>query len=686
MRNLSLPPLVMLSAIMLVAGFASASCHDDIEEVTYEESARLTVPLDAEEPPPPPPAPRYPGETEAEQEAVAEQEEMQQEFAEEAEQEAVAEQEEMQQEFAEEAEEAADESETLADEGERSETGTNIQVSGVDEPDVIKTDGQHFYVLNSDQLSVIRVSETGLELVAELPFDNPGYMHILGEQQLLLTGDTLLALRTIGFNETALWQRERTPEAQDLFWWWYTLRGERVFEANLSYEPITELVEIDVSDPANPWIRRSMKTKADLLGARLVNQNARVLFRAQDHHARLLSRANLQPLCEYESREAFADRVCMWRDAEPLIDPGDSDSLERPRLRAGSITFLLSFDLGATAQGLGQWGSVDIANDGGQSTVYASRSSLYVAQLNDARTHTEITRFDLSNPMSPRVAGTATARGRLINQFALSEFQGHLRVATTVEDIWPTESIITVYELFDRGLEQVSTLSGLGTTELIHAVRFLGDRAFVVTFREIDPLYIIDLSDPSSPVAAGELKLPGFSRYLHPLGNGRLLGIGQDADPNTGWRLGLQLSLFDVSDSFNPRLIDQVKPASDHNGPSYGWPEFDHRAFTYHNGIAYVPALLIDYWDDLGSGSVYAIAVTCDALYHEDAFAGGYGTFPVRVLPSNDSLYVLSWREHSFLLQEYVIPGRSLVQRQATRDGRVRVSRVTSERTQGDCD
>ena len=136
------------------------------------------------------------------------------------------------------------------------------------------------------------------------------------------------------------------------------------------------------------------------------------------------------------------------------------------------------------------------------------------------------------------------------------------------------------------------------------------------------------------------------------------MAVGQDADPETGWPLGLQLSLFDVSDSHDPRLLDQLKPAPEHPGPVQGWPEIDHRAFTYDEGIAYVPALLLDEYDWSGVGHVYAVAVSCDELTLLGAFGGEPGAFPVRVIPIRQRLYVLSWGADHFLLQQFSPPAR----------------------------
>ncbi len=189
-------------------------------------------------------------------------------------------------------------------------------------------------------------------------------------------------------------------------------------------------------------------------------------------------------------------------------------------------------------------------------------------------------------------------KGFLLGQFSMSEHDGFLRVATTEGPAWwdafaarESESRVTV--LTERGdvLEPVGEVTGLGRGERIYAVRFLGDVGYVVTFRQVDPLYAIDLSDPIRPAVTGELKILGYSAYLHPVGEGLLLGIGQDATPE-GRTLGTQVSLFDVSDPAHPLLLDR-RPLS--LGSSEA--EYDHHAFLWwpQTRLAVLPVEAVRY-------------------------------------------------------------------------------------------
>jgi uncharacterized secreted protein with C-terminal beta-propeller domain len=251
-------------------------------------------------------------------------------------------------------------------------------------------------------------------------------------------------------------------------------------------------------------------------------------------------------------------------------------------------------------------------------TVYGTASSLYVASdqrwrfdlmpvdplrggsAKPAEVTTQIHRFDLATPGRPRYVASGEVPGWLINQYAMSEWNGHLRVATTsgrtAAPEEATSSGVYLLKIPDavrdavQALREVGRVTGLGRNERIYAVRFLGDTGYVVTFRQTDPLYTLDLRDPVKPRVTGELKITGYSAYLHEVGEGRLLGIGQDADLR-GRVKGTQVSLFDVRDPTRPVRIAQRRIADAHSEA-----EFDPHAFLFWpaDGLLVVPLTVPD--------------------------------------------------------------------------------------------
>jgi uncharacterized secreted protein with C-terminal beta-propeller domain len=218
----------------------------------------------------------------------------------------------------------------------------------------------------------------------------------------------------------------------------------------------------------------------------------------------------------------------------------------------------------------------------------------------------------------------------------MSERDGLLRVATTgVGAQGGQESGVTV--LAERGdrLEPVGSVGGLGAGEQIRAVRWFDDLAVVVTFRQTDPLYTVDLSDPQAPRVLGELKIPGYSAYLHPLGDGLLLGVGQDAT-DTGGVLGTQVSTFDLGDLSSPQRLATL-------GWRQAWSdvESESRAFTYlpDRRLALLPIS-----GTRGSG-VVAVAVGADGSLAEagDWTPDGFGAYVLRAVPvAGDAVVALA--------------------------------------------
>jgi hypothetical protein len=192
--------------------------------------------------------------------------------------------------------------------------------------------------------------------------------------------------------------------------------------------------------------------------------------------------------------------------------------------------------------------------------------------------------FDVSAPERADYKLSGKVRGVVRNQWSFSEDDGYLRVVTTAGSN-ESESFVSI--LADQGqiLEQVGQVGGLGKGERVQAVRFIGKLGYVVTFRQTDPLYVVDVSDPRSPRVRGELKILGYSAYLHPVGDGLLLGVGIEASEE-GRRQGLAVNLFDVSDPARPKVLQHR-----FLGGGYSETEYDHHAFLWWapTGLAMVP-------------------------------------------------------------------------------------------------
>ncbi|MBX7269696.1 beta-propeller domain-containing protein [Micromonospora sp. Llam7] len=455
---------------------------------------------------------------------------------------------------------------------------TNNHEAGADEPDLVKTDGRRIVTVTN---GVLRVIDPASRLISA-KLDLTGGREELrwSEHRLLLLGDHALVLA------------EDLPAPDGVHRSRWRPGG-------------TRLLLVDLAGGAR--VLGTYRIEGSTVDARLTGDTARVVVRTGVRLEFPFEKSGADPVRTERNREVIARAgVEAWLPGYEWT-AGDErhtgrvgcDRLSRPKRMTGSSTLtVLSFDL--TADRLGDGDPVAVAADA--DTVYGTATSLYLAgrrpmpattspRWRPAPTGqvTDIYQFDTAAPGRPRFLAAGSVPGWLINQYALSEWAGHLRVATTTGDLGgeerTSESAVRVLRRDGGALEPTGMVGGLGRGERIYSVRYLGPVAYVVTFRQTDPLYSLDLTDPARPRVTGELKITGYSAYLHPLSDGRLLGVGQEAD-REGRAEGVQVSLFDVRDPARPSRLDQWHLP-------HGWSSAEHdpHAFLYRpeSGLVALP-------------------------------------------------------------------------------------------------
>jgi len=403
---------------------------------------------------------------------------------------------------------------------------TNVQEAGVDEPDTVKSDGKTIFALANNTLHAIDARAATPTLLGTLALgDHGATTMLLRKDRAVLLGSGPLGAR---------------------------------------------MTEVDVSDPAKPTVLRTEDVDGYIVDARFSGRTARVVvssypeatYGAPELRARPSGWVPTRTVANARTGHRVTRRVGCRKVRRPSVFSG-----------AGVLT-VYTVD---TTKGLPAV-DVDAIFTSGE-TVYASPSSLYVAtqRWESETANTSIHRFDISDPDRTAYAASGMVPGTLLNQFSLSEDKGILRAASTVGFGPDAESKVTTLARADGRLVQRGQVGGLGRGERIYAVRFIGDVGYVVTFRQTDPLYTIDLADPANPRVRGELKIPGYSAYLHPVGDGLLLGVGQEATEN-GRVQGLQLSLFDVSDLARPVRLQKAQLGERWSSSAVEW---DHHAFLW---------------------------------------------------------------------------------------------------------
>ena len=423
-------------------------------------------------------------------------------------------------------------------------TGTNTQETDVDEPDIVKTDGKRIFAVTDRTLRVVDVASG--TVTGTLALDGYG-------QTLMLRGNRVLAIAAKGggmIAEPVLGRPGGVPVPA-------------VAPTVAPVPSATIITEIDVS--AAPKVLRTMEVPGTFVDARQNGGTARLVINADQQPFvpepgqpvdDQVDEAGLNRFLGHTVLKSNLSGKTFRRNLTPCT------AVTHPAQFSGlGVLAILTVDLDR--------GMYSLDRDGvmaGAQVVYGSAGSLYVASRRYVRAlelgedvpeglRTEIHRFDVSDPTKTVYRATGTVPGFVLNNYALSEYDGKLRVATTEEPAWidsaqrtDSQSTVTVLDQQGSKLVRVGSVSGLGKGERIYAVRFLGDKGYVVTFRQIDPLYTLDLSDATAPKVAGELKIPGFSSYLHPVGESRLLGIGFEG-------AGVQASLFDVANPASPQRL-----------------------------------------------------------------------------------------------------------------------------------
>ncbi len=458
-------------------------------------------------------------------------------------------------------------------------SGTNVQEQGVDEPDIVKTDGRTLFVVTGNQLEAVDVSGGAPKLLDTLALDG-GWSH-----ELLLYGTHLLVLSRGGY--------------------WIEPLPAQPAAMVAPQSSSSVLSEIDVSDPAHLNVAQTLTLDGAYVDARMVGSTVRIVSSSSlpieppfPPQVGVAAGSFNPAAARAKNRAALAaSRISAWlptyhvgrQAARPAVSC--RDVYYPPTFSGLGLLTVLSLDL---SKGLTPVDSTAIMTDG--RIVYSSPTTLYVAtekwnvrplpaQPNEAppsQVTTQIHAFDISDPTKTTYLGSGTVPGYLLNQWSMSEFQGVLRVVSTDTPAWwgsgapDSQSYLTTLRPQNGALAQLGQVGGLGHGDRVYAVRMIGDTGYVVTFRQVDPLYTIDLHDPASPQVLGQLDLPGYSSYLHPISDRLLLGIGQNVDPQTNEPSGTQVSLFDVSDLKHPtRIVSYAL------GQGWSAAESDHHAFLY---------------------------------------------------------------------------------------------------------
>lgn len=413
-----------------------------------------------------------------------------------------------------------------SDTAEQRYSGTNLQTQGVDESDFVKTDGSYIYTVSHNEILITDIRKKALKQIGKIQIFETSSDRVL---EMYVDGDILNVIVESEDSGLEMQADDTENYTEDCFY--YFSEGTQ-----------TQVLTYDISDLEKP-----VKTGC-------VTQDGRYqTSRKIGNIIYLFTNKRISMPQQTKEEAVTEENVSGWI---PLVNDNavDAEDIYVDNGGGGSNSLLIS--------------SVNVKNPdqvvdntmilSQYVDIYVSESAFYVYQIkgswNDAVT--QIAKFGLADGKMD-ADGAVSVNGRITDTFAINEQSGKLRVLTTSQDSVNGEDTNNLY-LFDKNLSLTGKIEGLAQGEEIYAARYLGNMAYFVTYRNTDPLFAVDLSDDRNPKVLGELKISGFSEYLHFWGDDKLIGIGYETDEKTGEHTGIKITMFDISDPADLKEVESL--------------------------------------------------------------------------------------------------------------------------------
>lgn len=458
---------------------------------------------------------------------------------------------------------------------------TNNQVKNVEESDIVKVQDNYIYYISDQKIIIIDASnaETSSK-IAEIKYEgfNPREIYVKNNQLIVIGNE---------FEEYVATCKLYTESLADV-----------VVPANYK----TGIILYDISNINEPKETRRVMVQGSYVSSRMIENN--IYFVANQHfYTSEIARKEIQDLNEDDYKPKYQDTAIT--DEEKCIN---FDRIYRLDSQETNYLILVGVNIESNEE-------ADIKTFlGAGQYVYASEKNMYIAtnkqqygkgyELLGGTTH--ILKFGLQEGKFV-YKEDANIEGQVNNQFSMDENGEYFRIATTSGNLWNiTKDTKNNLYVLDENLEEIGTVEGFAPDERIYSVRYVEDKAYVVTFKQTDPLFVIDLSNPSSPQILGELKLPGYSTYLHPYDETHLIGFGYETkETRTGVTTdGLKMVMFDISDFTNPKVLFKVNI-----GDRYTSSEllYNHKALLYSKVKNIIAFPLNSYKEGYSKALIYEI-------------------------------------------------------------------------------
>lgn len=431
-------------------------------------------------------------------------------------------------------------SEKLETENKADYSDTNVQVEGVDEADIVKTDGTYIYYISTNKIVIVNAEDSSnLKIVSEVEYAEDNFY----PSELYIYENKLVA---IGQKHNNSYER--------------LIAVDSIYPTGNNTTTIAKVYNLDKI--SKPKLEREVEIDGNYLSSRMINDN--LYFITNKYlYSYLIRNKNLSELDENEFKPTYRDTVI--NDEKNHIEYNDIYYF--PESEDTSYLNVVGFNVNNN-----QEANIDTYLGAG-TDIYSSQNNLYITRVKyeykDTKVHgyynnydvnTYIYKFKLEDSKATYV-NAGSVPGKVLNQFSMDEKDEYFRIATTDSDNWNSETNTNNLYVLNENLEIVGRLEDLAKGEKIYSVRFMGNRAYMVTFVETDPLFVIDLVNPREPTVLGELKIPGYSKYLHPYDETHIIGFGENTRTNEFGGVvtdGMKMALFDVSNPTKPNELYSV--------------------------------------------------------------------------------------------------------------------------------
>lgn len=418
---------------------------------------------------------------------------------------------------------------------------TNIQVAGVDEADIVKTDGEYMYIVSGNNVTILKAYPAGeAQILSQISLNGTLRGIFINGDKLAVFGEFYFYQPVKAYEVTVVGGpgiNETTP---------LPVQQMLIASYNMYSTSSETFIKVyNISDRTSPSMTSEVIINGTYFSSRMIGNYVYAVTSQPTfwHDTRIIlptitflnETKTIQPTDVYYSN--ISDNSYAFTTIVTMNIKLDTEPVHK--------TYLL----------------------GSASSMYASLNNIYITMpklIDYSTSWTETTLIYRVHIQDDEIASEASGEvpGKILNQFSMDEYGEYFRIATTTSQVWSTKnpSKNNLYVL-DMNLTIIGRLEGLAPTERIYSVRFMGDRCYLVTFKKIDPLFVIDLSNPTAPTVLGELHIPGYSDYLHPYDENHIIGVGKDTVEGEGgsfaWYQGIKIALFDVSDVEHPQEIDK---------------------------------------------------------------------------------------------------------------------------------